>query len=105
MGPVVLDIQRTAEPERVYRLAVRGELDAESSTRLINSLRPARSKQASVRLDLSGVTFIDCSGLAVLLAELRASREDGWRLEVDQGVSQPVRRIIEMTGVTAQVWP
>ena len=99
------DIQRTAESERVYRLGLRGELDVESGPRLVNGLRRARAGAARLRLDLSGITFIDCSGLTFLLSELHTARENGWPVEVDREVSRSVRRIIQMTGVAGLVWP
>lgn len=100
-----LDIRHSREAERVDHLDVTGELDAETAPRLLASLRQTGGGDARVRLDLSGVTFIDCSGLSILLAGLREARRKGREVEVEPEVSRSVERMIEMTGVDRLLWP
>jgi anti-anti-sigma factor len=52
-----------------------------------------------VIIDLSGVEFMDSSGLHALVALQEDARDDGWRMELDPAVSAPVARLIELTGV------
>lgn len=101
------DIRSSVNAEPVCRLRVIGELDTAAAPRLIRSLREARHRASPARvlLDLSGVTFIDCSGLTALLTAARNARREGYELEVDEQVSLPVQRMIDMTGVDRLLWP
>jgi len=53
-----------------------------------------------VRVDLSGVVFVDSSALAELLRGQRAARESGGDL-ILVDVSDPVRIILEVTGLAS----
>jgi anti-anti-sigma factor len=106
LATAVLDIEHSPDSSNVHRLGVSGELDAETAPRLISGLRGTRGAAAThVHLDLSGVTFIDCSGLTALLSALDEARSAGWVMEVDERVSAPVRRIIQLTRTRGQIWP
>jgi anti-anti-sigma factor len=105
LATAVLDFEHSPNPAEVQRLGVSGELDAETAPRLITGLRGTRGPAARLRLDLSGVTFIDCSGLAALISALDEARSAGWAVEVDDQVSAPVRRIIQLTHTRHQIWP
>lgn len=104
-GPAIFDLHRSAVSERVHRIRVTGELDATTGPRLISSLGRARQQADRLCLDLSGVTFIDCSGLTALLRAVRNARRSGCDLEVDEQVSRPVQRMIEMAGLDRLFWP
>jgi anti-sigma B factor antagonist len=55
-----------------------GELDLATAPRLASCLRDLRGRAATVAVDLAGVTFIDLSGLRVLLdAQLDTPNQDG----------------------------
>lgn len=104
LGTAVLDIEHSPEPAQVHRLGVRGELDAETAPGLVSALRSARGA-THLRVDLSGVTFIDASGLSALIRVLNEARSAGVVVEVGQRVSAPVRRIIQLTHTRRQIWP
>jgi anti-anti-sigma factor len=70
-----------------------GELDAATAPHLQRRLEEHRSV---TRLDLRDVTFVDSSGLRVLLLASRASGADGLILLEPSG---HVRRVLEMTGL------
>jgi anti-anti-sigma factor len=53
-------------------------------------------------LDLRDLTFIDTSGVHVILDAARAARRDGRRLMLVQG-SPEVDRVIELTGASAHL--
>jgi anti-sigma B factor antagonist len=55
-------------------------------------------------LDLSGVTFMDCAGINLLLASRRRARLAGGRLRVI-GASAAASRIIAMTGLQQELMP
>ena len=103
-GAALFEILSSDASERTYRLRVTGELDAATGPRLLTSLRRAGDVASRVCLDLGGVTFIDCSGLSVLLTALQEAQRDGWELELGQPVSRPVRRMLQMAGVNRRLW-
>jgi anti-anti-sigma factor len=72
---------------------VRGEIDLDSSAQL-NTVLNKVAKEESVILDMWWVTFMDSSGLAVLLRQAMTRRELGGALYI-RHPSQPVRRLLE----------
>jgi anti-anti-sigma factor len=105
VGPACIDIWRAEESPGVSRLAVEGELDVETGPILTGCIEDIGGAGRRVLLDLSGVTFIDCTGLAAILSALQDARSEGWKLEVDADASRPVRRIVEISGVEQMMWP
>jgi anti-sigma B factor antagonist len=86
----------------VLRLAVSGEVDIASSEVLADAIRTAIKKWsvAEVVVDLDQVTFLDSTGISVLVA--------GYNLAADYGVAyfvvnphDLVRRTLHITGVLA----
>ena len=76
-----------------------GEIDIQSAPRLRDELlRVVRRHGPQLPLDLTGVTFLDCAGINVLLATRRRARlEDGW-IRVTRA-SPPARRTISLLGL------
>ncbi len=75
-----------------------GELDIASAPALEHSMLHAlESGTPSIVLDLTGVTFIDPTGLRTLLWAAQHSGENRDSLRIRIGSA--VRRMIEMTGV------
>jgi anti-sigma B factor antagonist len=78
-------------------LAVSGEIDIASSSRLIPALNDVVVKgEGPVIVDLSDVEFMDSTGLALLLNALRrvTRRGHGFAVVCPAG---PVRRVFEVT--------
>lgn len=88
-----------ASREGVARLAVSGELDVATAPELASALSAAMAHETPVLLDLSGVTFMDSSGIAVLLAAIKAAQANGWDLGVTPGLSAPVKATLQLTGL------
>jgi anti-sigma B factor antagonist len=79
-------------------VGVSGEIDVATSTSLQEALDTSLSDQTRVVVDLSGVTFLDSTGLGVLLrAHKRAESTDGELKVVVR--HQNVRRVFEVTGL------
>jgi anti-sigma B factor antagonist len=93
----------TAEPVGDARLirAV-GEIDLGTIDALRRELDAAREEVATVVLDLSGVTFIDSTGLHLLLEASRNSSAGDWAFVVHPSVV--VQRLIEVSG-TGDLFP
>lgn len=81
-------------------LAVAGEIDVYTAPRLREQLLElARSGAQTVVTDLSGVTFVDSTGLGVLVSGLKRFREAGGDLLLV--VTQPqILKVLEITGLT-----
>ena len=77
-------------------LPLEGEIDLHISPRVARSLRSMIAKRPEhVVVDLSGVTFIDSSGLAVLINAMQDVKEYGGKFTLS-GITHNVRSILEM---------
>src|SRR4051812_47730187 len=79
------------------RVRVRGEIDLETVGAVENRLRSARDTGVQrIELDLADVTFIDSTGLHLVLRWAAESSRDGFAFAVADCSSQ-VRRVFELT--------
>lgn len=78
---------------------VEGELDLATVDQLTQLLHEQLSRQRPVILDMSGVRFIDSTGLAAILGALRRHEDDGGVLRIGGELQPQVRRLMELTGV------
>ena len=74
-----------------------GELDTASVTQLASALKAAAHAD-TVSLDLAALTFIDSSGLRLLIETHQRLEDDGRRLLLRRP-SQSVLRLLEISGV------
>lgn len=84
-----------------WRVHVRGEIDIASSPRLKRQLEQVADDDGPIVVDVSEMTFIDSSGLGVLVEILKRRRDAGLEPMRIQGVQEPVRRVFEITGLTS----
>lgn len=77
---------------------VKGEVDVATSPALRERLQAVRGPGVQV-LDLHEVTFLDSTGLGVLVGALKRSRETGGSLRLVIS-EQRILRIFEITGLT-----
>lgn len=81
-------------------LFLQGELDhhgAKDSMRKINSIIDETLPQDCI-IDLSGITFMDSSGIAVILRTYKRLHETGGRAWVENVPPQPMR-VIDASGI------
>jgi anti-sigma B factor antagonist len=100
-----MEISERQDADGALRLTLIGEMDLAVSDRLqarLDQLRPSRRR---VRLDLSQLEFIDCTGIRVILNALAQSRRDARELEVSRTVSPSVERVISLADVAPDLWP
>jgi anti-anti-sigma factor len=91
----ILEVQVEAhERERVIR--ARGEIDMSSVEMLRGPLDSARSDSVDTVVDLSGIAFMDSSGLQLMLDATREADTNGWTVSFRP--SPPVRRLLEVSG-------
>lgn len=82
----------------VARVTLSGELDMLAASEFAAALSAAIHDSVLVIVDLSGLTFIDSSGLHVIVAAHAQVRGSGCRLVLIPGPRQ-VQRLFELTGI------
>lgn len=90
---------------RTLSVALRGELDhhtAAEARAQMDDVLLADTAIMELRLDLRGVTFMDSSGLGVILGRYRILAERGGRVALC-GTSRYAERILKMAGIYALV--
>lgn len=92
---LTVDLDRS-EPARVV-VSLAGELDIVSAGELQQTLEGVIADGPdTIRLDLSGLTFIDSTGLSSFIAAHKAAEARGSSLEF-AGVSSQTRRLMDVT--------
>lgn len=95
-GPVEFSVERREEPGAIA-LELQGELDLMTSPKFATVIGESiRLASKNVVVDLTGLSFIDSSGLHVLLNAQRRLTRHSRRLVVRCGPG-PVRRAIELS--------
>ena len=88
-------IEKTTSGDAI-RIAVRGEVDLYSSPQLRTALLDAVPAAGSgVEVDLSGVDYIDSSGVATLVEGLKSARENNKKFILVEP-SASVRQVLEL---------
>jgi anti-sigma B factor antagonist len=82
-------------------VAPRGELDIATQGQL-RAVLEQEAKNGSVTLDLTGLRFMDTSGLRLILETAAAARRDGFTFGVIPG-PPAVQRLFEIAGVSELV--
>jgi anti-anti-sigma factor len=99
--PLLIDARPL--PSGAMLVAAFGELDIATAPSLGEALARERQERRHVLLDLGGVSFIDSTGLSALLCAQRDYAATGLELRLGASLSPQVRRLLELTGVLAQV--
>jgi len=85
----------------VHTIALSGELDLATAGDVQRELERAEATDAaSIVLDLSGLMFLDSTGVRLLMTAYARSRADANRLTLLRG-GPAVQRVLEITGVAA----
>jgi anti-anti-sigma factor len=92
----LLSIESREEGEALV-VSLKGEFDLASAQVVQDELGRARQSYSSVVLDLSRVSFMDSTGLHVVLGAEKEMREAGGSLSLVSGSPQ-VQRLLELTG-------
>ncbi|MFK0181637.1 STAS domain-containing protein [Streptomyces xanthochromogenes] len=92
----LFDVTVTEHPYRAV-VAVSGELDVGTCPFVTEATDALSLRGQTLILELSGATFMDSTGLAMLLQLRERARHEDGRLEVC-GIDEPVKRVLERTG-------
>ncbi len=85
------------DAEKSVSIAIHGRITVENSGEMSSALANAlRKKPTKLSVDLSGVSYIDTSGLATLLEAAGKARKQGTRLVLNTIQDQP-RYLLEIT--------
>lgn len=97
-GPniVPLSIRKTVRAGR-HTLALTGELDIDSATDLEEAVREVCASGTDLVIDLRKVTFMDSTGLRVLIVAGALCEEIGHELAIIPG--EDIQRILEISGL------
>ncbi|HEX4692017.1 MAG TPA: STAS domain-containing protein [Solirubrobacteraceae bacterium] len=85
------DVVERADGDRAW-IALHGELDLATVDEVRARLDALRAEGRPVVLDLDQLTFMDSTGIRLVLEAVRHRERDGWRFEVTRG-STAVQRI------------
>jgi len=91
----LLAMQQTAEGRRL-RIALEGEMDLANTEIAASTLREALDSGKEVVIDLAKLSFLDSTGVALLVT---AIQEGGERLSFLQSEHDAVRRLLSLTGL------
>ncbi len=92
-----LSVEKIVEGDRTI-VSVAGEVDAASADRLRNAIiEVIDGGQSEVAVDMREVSFMDSSGLRVLIAGYKAAESAGGTLTV-RNPSDVVTRLLDITG-------
>lgn len=80
-------------------VAPAGELDISTAPRLRDALRALEPRPETLIIDLRGLSFLDTSGLQLLLEERQSAERDGRRIVLVRG-SDELHRLFELAGLT-----
>ncbi len=95
-----LEIETEREGDSIT-IALSGEMDLATVDRLELAIRRAEGTDVGrIVLDLSELSFLDSTGLSVLLAANARHREDGNRLTFIPSKHEAVTRVLALTDTT-----
>lgn len=97
-----LDVRDQRQGDR-HIIALSGEFDLDGVARVDEELRRAEATDArQIVLDLTGLGFMDSSGIRLILEAQARSRAAGNRLVLTCGPG-PVQRLFDMTDLTSRL--
>jgi anti-anti-sigma factor len=101
---VVGEVRREAAGDRVEIVILSGEHDLGTVPQVREALGAAATDGKAIVVDLSAATFVDSSILGALLEARRTALDAGRGFAVAcSGESEPVRRVLEVTGLADEL--
>ena len=95
----VLDISVSTHDNGITELGVTGRLNMVTAARVRDAIQTAvDNNRGRVAVDLSGVVFLDSSGLGALIAGLKTAREAGGDVRLVRPTEQ-VELVLDLTNM------
>jgi anti-anti-sigma factor len=104
-GHPLFGVRERDDADGAVRITLTGELDLSATPGLRVRLGEMQRAKRPIRLDLSELEFIDCSGIRAILEAMAEARREGYALEVDRDVSPMVGRIVSLGSIASELWP
>lgn len=87
------------ETNGIKEILVSGEIDAYTAPQLRKELLPLMEQTGTaVTVDLTGVQYMDSTGLGVFVAALKSSKKNECSLNL-KGMNRRVKRLFDITGL------
>ena len=86
---------RESEDSGQLRLTLLGELDVTVASALRARFEELHAEGRSVLMDLSGLEFMDSTGVAIMIWAIESSRSDRWTFVIDPDLSPQVRKLFQ----------
>ena len=97
-----LSLETREEGDQV-RIALSGELDLSSALTFDEEVRRAEEREPkTLVIDLSGLRFLDSTGLRLIMSAQARARKRGMRLAIVEG-GDAVKRIFRLAGVNRRL--
>ena len=98
-----LEIERRSD-DSAHVIALAGELDANGCPTVESELGEAENNGGQpIVIDMSLLTFIDSTGISLLVAALRRSKDGSNRLRFVPSGSEDVQRLLELCGLDSRL--
>ena len=99
---ITLSLETREEGDQV-RIAVEGELDLSSALTFDEEVRRAEERAPrTLVIDLSGLRFLDSTGLRLIMSAQARAKKRGHRLAIVEG-GHAVQRIFRLAGVNRRL--
>lgn len=93
---ITIDVQEQAQQTKIN---LTGEIDAYTAPKLRETAFPYTEKQgADIVIDLSGVTYMDSTGLGVFVGLFKSLNANNGTLKLT-GLSDRLKRLFDITGL------
>ncbi len=91
---------RYDEDSKTLTVCLAGELDQHMAEKIRNTIDSEilKSGAGTLVFDMSGIPFMDSSGIGMLIGRYKLMKRMGGQVEVT-GMKEPVRRIFRMSGL------
>lgn len=95
---LIIQARDDARADGVCEVAVSGEVDLATADELLEQVQPVIARCDRVALDLSGVSFIDSSGLAALMKLRNVATGRGAEFSL-MNLTATTQRLLQITGL------
>ncbi|MEU0900376.1 STAS domain-containing protein, partial [Streptomyces massasporeus] len=96
--PGQLTVLSTTTADGIHILTITGEIDQTTGDHLQQALAVPSGPRPRIVIDMSGVTFMDSTGINILILAHRALDDAGGSLRL-AAPAEPVTRVMHITGL------